>query len=74
MNKLITIIILGLISTFAQAECTTKQNEQAIPLSIEYTSAGDKAGGSHGHMDKVVIKTPLIIEGFALSGMEITEG
>ncbi|EAQ63076.1 hypothetical protein MED121_24015 [Marinomonas sp. MED121] len=74
MNKLITIIILGLISTFAQAECTTKQNEQAIPLSIEYTSAGDKAGGSHGHMDKVVIKTPLIIEGFALSGMGITEG
>lgn len=74
MNKLITVTILGLISTFSQAECTTKQNEQAIPLSIEYISAGTKAGGNHGDMDKVVIETPLVVGGLELSGMEITKG
>lgn len=74
MNKLITITILGLISNFAHAECTTKQNEITIPLSIEYNSAGTKSGGNHGHMDKVVIETPLVVEGLTLSGMEITEG
>ena len=74
MNRLITVTILGLISSFAHAECTAKQNENAIPLSIEYTSSGTQAGGNHGHMDKVVIETPLVVEGLALSGMEITEG
>ncbi|GAA6135011.1 hypothetical protein NBRC116188_18010 [Oceaniserpentilla sp. 4NH20-0058] len=74
MNKLIPVAMIGFISTFAQAECTTKQNEQAIPLSIKYTSAGTKAGGNHGHMDKVVIETPLVVGVLELSGMEITEG
>ena len=74
MNRFITVIIFCFISAFVQAECTTKQNEQTIPLSIVYTSAGTKPGGSHGHMDKVVIETPLVFEGLKLSGMEITEG
>jgi len=74
MNKFITVIIFGFISAFVQAECTTEQNEQAIPLSIEYTSAGTKSGGNHGYMDNVVIETPLAVEGLKLSGMEITEG
>ena len=62
------------MSTYVQADCTTEQNERVIPLSIEYISAGIKAGESHGYMDKVVIEAPLIIEGLELSGMEITEG
>ena len=74
MNKFITVIIFGFISACVQAECTIKQNGKAIPLSIEYTSAGTKVGGNHGHMDKVVIETPLVFEGLKLFGMDITEG
>jgi hypothetical protein len=45
MNNFLILIIFGFISAFVQAECTTEQNKQAIPLSIEYTSSGTKAGG-----------------------------
>lgn len=74
MNKIITFIVLVLMSFLTHSECSPKQNASSIEVSIKYTAAGKKAGGNHGYMDKVLIEAPVKVEGLSLSGMELTEG